>query len=171
MKPRKNERGMGAIYLPKVRRRNGELRETGVWWMSYSHGGKRVRESTELTSKTAALDLLAVRKAACAKGEAIPEGGKKLRYERLCDLIRADYKENGLRSPHSLECVLNRLTKHFARWTARKSRPTLLVHTERCACSPAKRLRRSTASYPHCADASRWLASADWSRPCRSSKP
>ena len=117
-KPRRNERGMGALYQPHYRDAGGNSHAMKTWWMTYSVGGRRVRESTGTADRKAALDVLALRKASVAKGETIPQSARKLTFERLCELIRDDYKENGRRSPHTLEGVLKRLTKHFAGWKA-----------------------------------------------------
>jgi integrase len=46
-------RGQGRVYKPKI----GD-RVTNVWWLDYSIRGTRHRESSELTSKRDALDLL-----------------------------------------------------------------------------------------------------------------
>src|SRR2546421_209312 len=49
---------MGAIYRPKYRDRNGEIREAAVWWVRFRQHGKTVRQSTETTSEPKAKRFL-----------------------------------------------------------------------------------------------------------------
>lgn len=46
-------RGQGRVFRPRVKGR-----QTSVWWLDYSVGGRRHRESTHLTGKSDALELL-----------------------------------------------------------------------------------------------------------------
>jgi len=87
---KRGARGMGRVY-----------QRGAVWWIRYSHRGRRHDESSESASKTAATDLLKVRLAEAGKGRPV-EQARKVRLSDLKALIVADYKARGRRSAKRL---------------------------------------------------------------------
>ena len=51
-------KGLGRIYKPKVKRKDGTLYESPVWWIAFYHRGKELRESSHEESETKAKKLL-----------------------------------------------------------------------------------------------------------------
>ena len=91
-------RGQGRVFRPKY----GGL-ESQVWWLDYSVRGKRYRESSETTNKTAAQRLLRERIGAARECRParllLPEDGDVERVMGGCERWRmvARYGGSGLR--------------------------------------------------------------------------
>jgi hypothetical protein len=118
-------KGQGRVFRPKVRGR-----ETAVWWLDYSVGGRRQRESSGTTSKTNAQRLLRerignreagkrvgradrVKLAEYAKGD----DGNNTLVGGLRARAETQYDINGLRSKERVVQCCNHLEGFFGRET------------------------------------------------------
>lgn len=87
---KRGNRGQGRVY-----------QRGNVWWLRYSHKGKRHDESSGSTKKQPAIDLLKIRLAEAGKGRPT-EDARKVLLSDLETLITADYKAKGRRSSKRL---------------------------------------------------------------------
>ncbi len=85
----------------------------GVWWIDYSHRGKRHRESSESTKRADATKLLKTRLAEMGGGKFIGPSAEKVTFEDLAELIVADYTVNERKSMRSVHTALKRLREVF----------------------------------------------------------
>ncbi len=107
----------GYVYKPKYAAKDGSTRESNTYWIGYSVGGKKYRESAKTTRKREAEDLLARR--LVARGQAPAQRVQdRTTFESLCELIRDDYTRNGRRSLPRLERSIRHLSREFKGWTA-----------------------------------------------------
>ena len=107
----------GFVYRPTYRdKKTGEERKSGVWWIGYSVGGQKVRESAKTKRKREAEALLYRRLAERVPGAPLPTALERVTFEDLCELIRADYEQNGRRSANRLEISLSHLSGFFGGW-------------------------------------------------------
>jgi integrase len=85
-------RGQGRIFRPKVRGR-----VTSVWWLDYSIGGERFRESSGTTGKRAALKKLREKITSREEGKVIgrPE---RVTLQTLREGLERHYQRDGNRS-------------------------------------------------------------------------
>jgi integrase len=94
-------RGQGRIY-----------QRGGVWWCAYYRNGKEIRESAETTDEGKAQKYLDAQREKANTPTFVSPQAKKLRFEHLCELLRADYRRKGNRS--QIESKLARLEEVFA---------------------------------------------------------
>ena len=107
----------GYTFLPTYTdKKTGEKRESRIWWIGYSVGGRRVKESAKTTKRREAETLLIRRLAERVPGAPVPVSLERVTFEDLCGLIRADYEQNGRRSTRRLETSLRHLTAFFGGW-------------------------------------------------------
>ncbi len=98
----------------QVRRAFGHVYQRGDrWWIRYSVGGRRYRESAGASAREAE-DLLVRRRAELEVGRFIAPDVKRTRFEDLAQIIRDDYAVNRRRSVARLEDALLRLGEAFA---------------------------------------------------------
>ena len=69
-----------------------------LWWIRYSVGGKRYRESTGSTSRREAEKILARRQAELGIGALVAPDAKRLTFADLAQMIRDDYRVQGRRT-------------------------------------------------------------------------
>jgi len=100
-------RGQGRVFRPKVR---GE--QTAVWWIDYSHRGKRFRESAETTSKREALDKLHERIGDRRAGRLVGRPDL-VTFAQLRALVEGQYQLDGRRSLVRVQRALNHLERFF----------------------------------------------------------
>lgn len=110
-----SRRGLGGLYRPKYRDpATGALKESRVWWMTWSRNGKRHREST---GKTRQADARAVLTARLGDPSApLRRDLERTTFEDLAELIRVDYKNNAHRSGARLERSIAPLGDTFGLW-------------------------------------------------------
>ena len=108
-------RGQGFCYRPTYRDRKGRTRKTKTWWIGYSIGGKRYRESSRSTRQAEALKLLNQRLQERGRGISRRDL-ERVTLEDLAELIRNDYRKNARRSADRLERSLLHLTAAFSGW-------------------------------------------------------
>jgi len=100
---------------PQERRTFGYIYQRGaIYWIRYSVGGKRYRESTESTSERGAIKALARKEAELGLGMFTAPDVKRTTFEQLAEIIRDDYRVNGRKSVATLETQLHRLELTFA---------------------------------------------------------
>lgn len=103
----------GYVYKPTYTTPEGETRESNVWWVGYSVGGKKQRESAKTTSKREAEDFLAKRLANRGLGGPTAKDLAKVTFDDLAEIIRADYKRNNRKSADELERHIASLEESF----------------------------------------------------------
>jgi len=92
-------RGEGSIFKPKYRAKNGEIRESRIWWIKYHKYGRPLRESSQSQKQVVAERLLRRRLGEIEAGVSAPQNGaRRLRYENLRETLLFDYKTNKRKS-------------------------------------------------------------------------
>lgn len=109
-------RGMGRIY-----------QRGGVWWIQYSHNGKRRRESSGSAKRPVAVDLLKKRHQELASGRTFDEA-RRVTLQDLRDLLANDYELNRRRSWKRAEQSWVRIASFFG-----KTEPAVAVTAARLA--------------------------------------
>jgi integrase len=89
---------MGSIYRPKYTDRQGEKRESAVFWIQYYSHGRKIRESTETADFTDVKDILKKREGEATKGRVTHSLERKVLFSELAALVEKDYEINGYRS-------------------------------------------------------------------------
>ncbi len=97
---------MGSIYRRKWKDKNGNVRESDVYWIKYYSDGRPMRESSEGTKESDARKLLKLREGEVVKG--VPVMPKRVRFSELAEDVVNDYRVNGRRSLRDLEMRLRR---------------------------------------------------------------
>lgn len=100
---------MGSIYRPSYRDRNGNLRESSVYWIQYFVGGKRERENTHTAKYDEAKNKLKTREGDVGSGKRTSASHGLLFRELLEDEVM-DYQIN---HRHTLQDLRDRLDKHI----------------------------------------------------------
>lgn len=129
---------MGAIYRPKYRDRNGEIRESAVWWARFRQHGKTVRQSTGTTSEPKAWDFLKQQEGKVALKIPVNVESDRLTVKEAAELIRRDYQNNGRKSADTLELRLAHLLAHFGEATRLSRITTGAVEAYKAARLEAK---------------------------------
>jgi integrase len=109
MKPR----GLGRIFQPRYRDRDGAVRRSAVWWIQYSHRGETHRESSRSTDRADAVRLLRRRMGEIGQGRRIAPSVERTTFEDLAELLLEDYRANGRRSLRRAEQSLAHLRAFF----------------------------------------------------------
>ena len=94
---------MGSIYRPKYKDRNGQERESSVWWIQYFSRGRRLRESTDTEDFADAKQILKQREGDATKGRVTKSMEHKVLFSELATLVEKDYELNGYRSAVDIE--------------------------------------------------------------------
>ncbi len=111
-----SRRGQGMVYRPTYRdKKTGKKKRSKVWWVQYSIGGKRERESTRTTVHSEAVRFLHQRLAERGRGVS-QRDLEKVTLEDLEALILADYKKNQRRTTDRLQHSLKHLRAAFGGW-------------------------------------------------------
>jgi integrase len=91
-----------------------KCKNSPYWWAQYSHKGRRIRESTKQTLKTAARNFLLQREAEIAQGKCPSVNFEGVRFDELLADYISDSRMNGKRSVGRSEQVVHcHLTRHF----------------------------------------------------------
>ena len=107
----------GYVFKPSYRDKDGNKKQSSVWWIGYSVNGKKQRESAKTRDKKEAEALLARRLA--ARGQAPAErAAERTTWEELKEVIRQDYKRNQRKSTDRMELSLRHLSDFFEGWKA-----------------------------------------------------
>jgi len=90
-----------------------------VYWIKYSRGGKRFRESSESKKQSVAKRLLRLREGQIAQGKFTGLEPERIRYEELEKDFLNDYKINGRKSYKMVQFSLRHLRDYFGAMKAK----------------------------------------------------
>ena len=93
---------MGSIY-----------KRGNIFWIKYSRGGRRFRESSESKKQSVAKRLLRLREGQIAEGKFTGLDPERIRYEELEKDFLNDYKINGRKSYKMVQYSLHHLRDYF----------------------------------------------------------
>lgn len=130
--------GTGSVYRPGYRAQDGTKRVARLYWIAYRIGGELRREPAKTASRQDAERLLRVRLAGLDRGE-MPATDRAT-WGDLAEMIRADYRAQGRRSPARLDVSLKHLDAAFAGERAAG------ITTERLTAYTARRLDEDGAA-------------------------
>ena len=82
------------IYRPRYRDKTGEMKESAVWWIRYSHHGVKFRESSKSESAAGARELLKERLGQAGIGRPVTPAVRRTTLQNLRDLVIQDYDQN-----------------------------------------------------------------------------
>ncbi len=101
---------------PTTERRDfGHLYRRGdTWWIRYSVGGRRYRESSGSTSEKEAEKFLMRRQAELAVGSFTAPDVKRTTFADLAQMLRDEYVVQGYRSLDRVDCSFKQLATRFA---------------------------------------------------------
>jgi integrase len=100
-------------------RGTGSLRRLGrVFWLRYYHRGRLVEESSGTSDEAEALRILRKKMKPTNTPLFIDPQARRLTFEQLAELVRADYQRKGNRSVRKLDEQLRHLADHFDGWQA-----------------------------------------------------
>ncbi len=100
-------RGLGRLY-----------RRGPVWWIQYSHRGRRVRESSRSTVRSDAARLLKKRMAEIGHGRLLGPNAERTTFEDLAQMLFEDYRLNGRKSLERVQNAVDHLRDYFGRFHA-----------------------------------------------------
>jgi hypothetical protein len=103
---------MGSIHRPQYKDRQGNYRESSIYWMQYFVGGKRERENTHTENFEEAKNLLKMRKGELGSGKRTA-ASHGLLFNSLLDDVVTDYKNQDKTSIADLEARLPRIREAF----------------------------------------------------------
>jgi len=104
--------GLGRIFKPRWKRKNGSFYESPNWWIGFYHRGKEIRESSQSQSEADAKRLLKRKVTAVAAGKVLPREDK-LTFDELAKDIENDYRVNGKRTLADLSYRVGHLREFF----------------------------------------------------------
>lgn len=107
------ERGLGSVYRPRYRDKNGKTQVSRTWWVSYYVRGKRHRESSGSSKKSIAIKLLKQRIKEVESGRLTGWDLERVTFEGMADALVADYKANKRRSLIRAQRSINHLRQIF----------------------------------------------------------
>jgi integrase len=112
---RRGPRGMGTVYQPTYKLKDGTLRKSQVYWIRYTdERGKRHIEPSGYRTKDGARALLTERLAKIHKGEFAEYAQfKDYTLRKVTDGLRTHYKAMGRRSTRKVERNLDHVDKFF----------------------------------------------------------
>jgi integrase len=109
-----SHRGLGRVYLPKYTdKRTGNVKVSAVWWLQYSHNGRPVRESSDETSRSKAVDKLKDRLGEIRSGDFIGVDAKRTTLGDMIAMLETDYQVNARKSWRRAEEAAAHLTAVF----------------------------------------------------------
>lgn len=103
---------MGTIFRPQYRDRQGNYRESSIYWIQYFIGGKRERENTHTENLEEARNLLKMREGDVGSGK-LTGASHGLLFRELLDGVVTDYKINHRKSIADLMPRVNRVKAYF----------------------------------------------------------
>jgi integrase len=104
--------GLGRIFKPRWKRKDGSYYESPKWWISFYHRGKEIRESSESENEAEAKRLLKRKVTAIEAGRVLPREDK-LTFDELAKDIENDYKVNAKRTLADLSYRIGHLREFF----------------------------------------------------------
>lgn len=109
---------MGTIYRPTYRGKDGEKKESRIYWVKYYKGGKPFYESSGSAKHDDAKKLLKVKEGRVAQGLPIGVNVEKVKFTDLVDLFLRDYAINKRRSAKRAEQLASNLKGFFEGYRA-----------------------------------------------------
>lgn len=107
-------RGLGLTFRPHYRdRKSGERKTAAVWWIQYSHRGRRYRESSGSPVRSVAVALLKRRLGEIGRGRLLGPAVERTTWPDLADMIRSDYAGQARKSTKRMEQALTQLSAAF----------------------------------------------------------
>jgi hypothetical protein len=94
---------MGMIYRPKYKDKNGQFRQSAIWWIKYYRNGVAVREASGTEKEKEALTLLRQREGDVARGAPIVPKAGRIRFDGLMADLQVEYQVNRRRSEGDLK--------------------------------------------------------------------
>ncbi len=91
-------RGMGRVFQPGYRDRNGALKHASTWWICYFVHGERITQNAHTQNRADAVRLLKARIADSAAGKPVGPQLDKTTLADLLDMVAADYLANSRKS-------------------------------------------------------------------------
>ena len=104
--------GLGRIFKPRWKRKDGSTYESPNWWIGFYHRGKEIRESSESATEAIARKVLKQRVTAIASGKSIVRE-HKLMFDDLAKVLENDYVVNARRSLPDLSYRVGHLREFF----------------------------------------------------------
>lgn len=104
---------MGSIYKPKYKDRDGETRESAVYWIKYYKNGRPIRESSGSSKHEDAKRLLKIREGRAAQGLPLGIHLEKVTFKELSQDYLNWYQINKLRSLTRAKELVGHLSKFF----------------------------------------------------------
>src|SRR5260370_17214063 len=96
------ERGTGSLFREKYRdKKSGQRKVRRTWTMKLWVGGKRLKRSSQTTSRAAASKQLELWKAQVHQGTYVPDADET-RFEDLTSLLLDQYRANRRQSIHRI---------------------------------------------------------------------
>jgi integrase len=113
---------MGSIYRRNHFRKGKKIGRGLIWWIQYTRGGKKIRESSGSPKREVAVRLLKKREAQIADGLPVTQRTGTIRMNELFEDLIADWKINERRSVVDLE---RRIEKHLLEFLYGKKAETI----------------------------------------------
>ena len=112
------ERGSGSLFREKYRnKKTGRLQVCRTWTMKLWVGGKRLKRSSQTTSRAVANKQLEQWKAQIRQGTYVPDADHT-RFDDLATLLLEEYRANGRKSIDRMEDAVEHLNGFFKGWRA-----------------------------------------------------
>ncbi len=105
-------RGMGRLFQPRWKRKDGTWYKGTVWWIAYNHRGKEYRESSHSVNEAHARKLLKKRIAEIGAGNFIVSEDR-LTFDEMVSALLDDYRVNERRSIETVRYYLVHLKAFF----------------------------------------------------------
>jgi integrase len=111
----KRTRGIGSVYQPTyVDKQTGERKSSAIWWIRYSHHGKKYRESSNSAARHDAQALLKLRIGQAGIGKPVSAAVRRTTLNDLAGLVFTDYRENQFDTLARQEDAFNHLREFFS---------------------------------------------------------
>jgi len=104
---------MGMIYRRKSKAKNGQVRQSAIYWLKYYRNGKPYYESTKSAKETDAKKLLKKREGEISQGKLPGSYFDRVRFDELADDLLTDYKVNSRKSLDRIELSISHLADVF----------------------------------------------------------
>jgi integrase len=104
--------GLGRIFKPRWKRKDGTYYESPHWWIGFYHRGEDIRKSSKSESEAEARKLLKRNVMAIESGKVLPREDK-VKFDELAKDLENDYKVNGKRSLPDLSYRVGHLREFF----------------------------------------------------------
>jgi integrase len=112
------ERGMGRVFQPMYKDKDGNWRHASVWWIAFYYNGCEQRESSGSKKKSVARRLLRDRLSAITTGTLITGEAQRLRFSDLAEKLYLDYRRNSRRSLDRVGRAVKHLNGYFGDYRA-----------------------------------------------------